>query len=109
MKEEVEIEEADKLATQLKAVIDLLLHASSSFQKCYGEQLLRKATTSDLQKRSIKADIAQRFCKFLMREYKKNDEWQIFEERNAFNTFISNDVHLKNLLTQIAACKDNFG
>lgn len=106
MKEEVQIEEAEKLATKLKAVMDLLLHAGCSLKKCCGEELLWKETISDLQTRSIKANIAQRFCGFLVRKYKKNDEWKSFEEGKAFNTFISNDKHLKNLLTQIVACEE---
>ena len=59
MKEEIQIEEAEKLATKLKAVMDLLLHAASSLRKCCGEELLRKKTITDLQKRSIKTNIAQ--------------------------------------------------
>ena len=42
-----------------------------------------------------------------MRKYKKNDDWKCFEERKAFNLFISNDEHLKNLLTQIVDCEEN--
>ena len=107
MKKEIEIEEAENVATKLKAVMDLLLAAGCSLRKCCGEELLRKATITDLQKRSIKTNIAQRFCKFLVRKYKKNGEWKSFEEGKAFNTFISKDVHLKKLLTQIVACEEN--
>ena len=100
----IEIEKGADILNDLGTLIDLLLQANASVEKCCGIKLLMMETVNELQRRSIAANATKNFFAFLKTQCKEKDKWYWFDKGKTFLQFIDKEDGLQKLLIQVASC-----